>query len=317
MTAPALERPSAAVPGPLPVSASASVSAPVSVPEENAGGSGSEPVPAGSRWRPLPAVARAVTLAAVLLLGFAGYLFALSGLQEARHQSTAYATLRDRLANATAPTGSTEDGAPLAVLDVPALGLRQAVVVEGTTGRDLMRGPGHRRDTVLPGQPGVAVLFGRSTAFGAPFADLGRLRVGDRIDVTTGQGSFHYTVNAHGDGGHPIQDTAPNRLVLVTGDSDWIPTSTVLVGARLDGDPEPAGAKRPTGTAADKALAADKGALSALQLWSLAMLLAVVTAVVAARRWRRAAAYLCFAPVVAALLWSVYENAAALLPNVY
>ncbi|WP_282204897.1 hypothetical protein [Kitasatospora fiedleri] len=56
---------------------------------------------------PLPAVARAVTLAAVLLLGFAGYLFALSGLQEARHQSTAYATLRDRLANATAPTGPT------------------------------------------------------------------------------------------------------------------------------------------------------------------------------------------------------------------
>ncbi|MGW4809019.1 sortase [Kitasatospora sp. NPDC004272] len=296
MTAPTLERPATAVrPGP--------------------GEPPAPPVPPARH--PLLAVARAATLAAVLLLGFAGYLLGLSGLQEARHQSTAYATLRDRLANATAPTGPTEDGAPLAVLDVPALGLRRTVVFEGTTGRDLMRGPGHRRDTVLPGQPGVSVLFGRSTAFGAPFADLTRLKVGDRIDVTTGQGSFHYTVNTYGDGDHPIQDPAPNRLVLVTGDSDWIPTSTVLVGARLDGDPEPAGAKRPAGTATDKVLAADKGALPALQLWSLALLLAVSGAVLAARRWRRSAAYLCFAPVVAALLWSVYENAAALLPNVY
>ncbi|KDN87216.1 sortase domain-bontaining protein [Kitasatospora cheerisanensis] len=258
-----------------------------------------------------------MTLGAVLLLGFVGYLFALSGLQEARHQSTAYHTLRDQLGKATAPTGPTTDGAPLAVLDIPALGLRQAVVVEGTNGRDLMRGPGHRRDTVLPGQPGVTVLFGRSTTFGGPFAGLGGLKPGDGIDITTGQGSFHYTVNASGDGGHPITDTAPNRLVLVTGDSDWIPTSTVLIGARLDGEPQPLGARRPAATPTDKALAADKGALSALQLWSLALLLTVVTAALAARHWRRTATYLCLAPVAAALLWSVYENAAALLPNVY
>ncbi|MFB7945478.1 sortase [Kitasatospora phosalacinea] len=309
MTAPALERPPADPPAPDP-SAPDRADAPAAPATAHS-------APAGPRRGPLLVAARAVTLAAGLLLGFAGYLLGLSGLQEAHHQSTAYATLRDRLANATAPTGPTEDGAPLAVLDIPAIGLRQAVVVEGTSGRDLMRGPGHRRDTVLPGQPGVAVLFGRSTAFGAPFADLGELEVGDRIDVTTGQGTFHYTVNTRGDGDHPIKDPAPDRLVLVTGDSDWIPTSTVLVGARLDGDPEPAGAKRPATTATDKVLAADKGALPALQLWSLALLLAVVAAAVAARRWQRTAAYLCAAPVVAALLWSVYENAAALLPNVY
>ncbi|GLW70816.1 sortase [Kitasatospora phosalacinea] len=303
MTAPALERP------PADPSAASAPSAP--------GSAAPGPAAAGPRRGPLLVAARAVTLAAGLLLGFAGYLLGLSDLQEAHHQSTAYATLRDRLATATAPTGPTEDGAPLAVLDIPAIGLHRAVVVEGTSGRDLMRGPGHRRDTVLPGQPGVAVLFGRSTAFGAPFADLGRLAVGDRIDVTTGQGTFHYTVNTRGDGDHPIKDPARNRLVLVTGDSDWIPTSTVLVGARLDGDPEPAGAKRPAATATDKVLAADKGALPALQLWSLALLLAVAAAAVTARRWQRTAAYLCFAPVVAALLWSVYENAAALLPNVY
>ncbi|MGW4384408.1 sortase domain-containing protein [Kitasatospora sp. NPDC004531] len=275
------------------------------------------PAPPGRGRRRLLAVAWSVTFAAVLLLGFTGYLFGLSGLQEARHQATAYATLRDQLGKATAPTGPTDDGAPLAVLDIPALGLHQAVVVEGTNGRDLMRGPGHRRDTVLPGQPGVAVLFGRSTTFGAPFAGLAGLQAGDGIDITTGQGSFHYTVNTSGDGDHPITDSAPNRLVLVTGDSDWIPTSTVLIGARLDGEPQPLGARRPALAPTDKALAADKGALSALQLWSLALLLAVVAGVLAARWWRRGASYLCFAPVVAALLWAVYENAAALLPNVY
>ncbi|MFJ1758524.1 sortase domain-bontaining protein [Kitasatospora sp. NPDC088134] len=274
-------------------------------------------LPGAAGRRVVLTVAWVVTLGAVLLLGFAGYLLAFSGLQAAHHQATAYATLRDQLGRATAPTGPAADGAPLAVLDIPALGLHRAVVVEGTDGRDLMRGPGHRRDTVLPGQPGVAVLFGRSTTFGAPFAGLTGLKVGDGIDVTTGQGSFHYTVNAYGDGEHPIRDTAPNRLVLATGDSDWLPTGTVLVGARLDGDPEPLGAKRPAATPTDKVLAADKGALPALQLWSLALLFAVIVTLVTARRWRRSAAYLCFAPVVAALLWSVYENAAALLPNVY
>ncbi|MEV4561084.1 sortase [Kitasatospora sp. NPDC049285] len=304
MTAPAVDRPV----GTAPAEPAAATPADAPAPPPAAG---------GARRRGLLAAAWSVTLAAALLLGFAGYLLALSGLQEQHHQSNAYALLRDQLGKATAPTGPTADGAPLAVLDIPALGLHQAVVVEGTTGRDLMRGPGHRRDTVLPGQPGVSVLFGRATAFGAPFADLGRLRVGDGIDVTTGQGSFHYTVNAYGDGDHPIQDPAPDRLVLVTGNSDWIPTSTVLIGARLDGDPQPPGARRPATTPTDKALAADKGALPALQLWSLALLVAVLLAGLASRRWRRTAAYLCFTPVVAALTWTVYENAAALLPNLY
>ncbi|WP_223244942.1 sortase domain-bontaining protein, partial [Streptomyces sp. CBMA156] len=209
------------------------------------------------------------------------------------------------------------DGAPVALLDIPAIGLHQAVVVEGTTGRDLMRGPGHRRDTALPGQGGVAVLFGRGATFGAPFADLSRLRVGDKIEATTGQGKFTYTVNVYGDGDHPVVDPARNRLVLVTGDSDWIPGSTVLIGARLEGDPQQNPGGRPATIPYDKALAADKGALATLQLWSLGLLGTVAGALVLARYWRRSAAYLSLAPVAAALLWAVYENAAALLPNLY
>lgn len=273
---------------------------------------------AGGGRRLLLQLGWAATLLAVLLLGFGVWLTALSGFQEQHFQSTAYKSYRDQLANATAPTGAAADGEPVAVLDIPAIGLHQAVVVEGTSGRDLMRGPGHRRDTALPGQRGTAVLFGRGTAFGAPFGRLAELRAGDKIYATTGQGRFSYTVNAYGDSTHPVRDpAAPARLVLTTSDSGWIPTGTVLIGARLDGDPQPNPGGRPALTAADHALAVDGGALAALQLWALALLGAVLAATLAARHWHRRAAYLTFAPVLAALLWAGYENAAALLPNLY
>ncbi|GGU99760.1 sortase [Kitasatospora herbaricolor] len=259
----------------------------------------------------------AASLAAALLTGFVGYLFTLSHLQERHSQSTSYKTFRDQLAKAVAPTGAAADGAPVALIDIPAIGLHRAVVVEGTTGRDLMRGPGHRRDTALPGQQGVSVLFGRGASFGAPFARLSELRVGDKITATTGQGRFTYTVNVYGDADQPITDPARNRLVLVTGDSGWIPSGTVLIGARLDDEARPNPGGRPATIAHDKALAADKGALAALQLWTLGLLGAVLAATAAARWWRRSAAYLSLAPVLGALLWSVYENAAALLPNLY
>ncbi|PYC76891.1 sortase [Streptomyces tateyamensis] len=282
-------------------------------------GAPSAPDAPSGRGRPRLAQAGwAATLLSGLLLGFAVYLLALSPLQEGHYQSTSYQTFRYQLANALAPTGPAPDGDPVAVLDIPRIGLHQAVVVEGTTGRDLMRGPGHRRDTALPGQSGAAVLFGRGTSFGSPFGRISELRVGDKIEVTTGQGQFSYTVNAYGDGAHPILDAgAPARLVLVTSDSGWVPTSTVLIGARLDGTPQPGQRGRPAQLAADHALAQDTGALAALQLWSAGLLGAVLLATLAVRRWHRRAAYLAFTPVLAALLWACYENAAALLPNLY
>ncbi|GAA2793207.1 class E sortase [Kitasatospora sp. CM 4170] len=311
MTAPALEKPAATAQPAAPAGPGAQ-----RAPARERGAAGRRPAAAPGRRRFLQA-AWAVSLLAALITGFVGYLFTLSHLQERHFQSTAHKTFRDQLARAVAPTGAAGDGEPVALLDIPAIGLHQAVVVEGTTGRDLMRGPGHRRDTALPGQSGVAVVFGRGATFGAPFAELSRLRVGDRIEATTGQGRFTYTVNVYGDADHPISDPARNRLVLVTGDSDWIPGSTVMVGARLEGEPEVNPGGRPATVPYDKALAADKGALATLQLWTLGLLGAVVAVTVLARIWHRSAAYLSLAPVVGALLWAVYENAAALLPNLY
>lgn len=268
------------------------------------------------RW--LVAAAQAVTLLGLLCVGFAVFVAGFSGFQEGHFQSSSLRTFQNALGNALAPTGPVADGTPVAVLDIPAIGVHDLVVVEGTTGRDLMRGPGHRRDTALPGQQGVSVLLGRRSAFGGPFAHLAALRVGDRIEVTTGQGRFTYTVNAYGSSTHPVADPGvPARIVLGTADSDWAPSGTVLVGARLDGTPAPDPGGRPAQIAADKALAGDDSALPALQLWALALLAAVGVTVLAVRLWKPAAAYLACVPVLGALLWCVYENAAALLPNLY
>ena len=272
--------------------------------------------PATSRGRRIAfQAAVSASLLAVLVLGFAVYLLGLSSLQEQHSQANLYRTIAAELASITAPVGPAPDGTPIAVLDIPSIGLRQAVVVEGTTGVDLARGPGHLRNSAFPGQNGVATVFGRRTAFGAPFAHLPALRVGDKINVTTGEGTFSYTVNAYGTAAHPIVDPARARLVLVTGDTSLVARNAVYVGARLDGTPTPvSAAPRPTAPI-DQPLATDPDALQAVQLWSLAFLLATVGAVLLARLWHRQAAYLAATPVLAALAWCVYENLAFFLPN--
>ncbi|MEZ0106769.1 sortase A [Catenulispora sp. EB89] len=271
----------------------------------------------GRGLRAVRMASTAASLAAVLLLGWGVYAFGLSGLQEQHSQANLYRALAGELAQATAPTGPAPDGAPLMILDIPRLGLHQTVVVEGTTGADLARGPGHVRYTVLPGQPGVSVLMGRRGTFGAPFAGLPKLEIGDKITVTTGEGTYTYTVNAFGQGSKPVADTFPNRLVLATGDSTWIPTHAVYVGARLDGPADAGSGQTGARTDLDKPLASDTDAWPALQLWALALALAVVATVALAVVWNRRAAYLSMAPVLAALLWCVYENATVLLPNLY
>jgi sortase A len=64
-------------------------------------------------------------------------------------------------------------------------GDRPTVVVEGVAVADLRKGPGHWPDSAAPGQVGNLVLSGHRTTYGAPFADLDRLQVGDALVVET------------------------------------------------------------------------------------------------------------------------------------
>jgi len=265
-------------------------------------------------WR---AVGIGLILLGAFVLGFLAYLYGISAIQEARAQSNSYATLRGQLSQGIAPLGVTTPGSPVAILNIPAIGVTNVVVVEGTSPQNLELGPGHVRSTPLPGQSGVSAIFGRRATFGAPFGRLGELRVGDKLTVTTGQGRASYIIVARGDSRHLVDDPAPDRLLLFTACSAVIPTSYCYVDADLTSSPQPDPGGRPAITTAETPLSGDGSVLVLTMMWALALVIISVAGTVAAARWSPWLAYLAAAPVALAVLWNLYQSLAALLPNVY
>ncbi|GAB3863815.1 hypothetical protein GCM10028801_32080 [Nocardioides maradonensis] len=279
------------------------------------------PLGAGStaRYRQL-ASTLCLVLAGALVWVFA-FLFLLSGFSERHAQGELYGQIREQLAAGTAPTGAPiANGAPIGVIDAPALGLHRTVVLEGTTPYDLQRAPGHLTGSVLPGQQGVSVLLGRSRSFGAPFGKLVHLAAGTGIDVTMGEGTFHYVVTGLRTAGDPVPPAPVSggaRLTLVTSYGGTLtPSHTVYADATLQGKAQPAGAVGAQNTAGAP-MARDRSTLTlALLALSLQLLvLALVATVWAQHRWTRVAAWVTGAPVVLASLWIVSTVASRLLPN--
>jgi sortase A len=112
-------------------------------------------------------------------------------------QRRALARLRDpsrRLAFAArAFAAQASPGDPIGRIRVPSAGVDD-VVVEGTGGADLRRGPGHYPSTPLPGRPGTVAIAGHRTTYGAPFRHLDAVRKGDRVEVRMPYGTFAYRV---------------------------------------------------------------------------------------------------------------------------
>jgi sortase A len=69
--------------------------------------------------------------------------------------------------------------------------------------------------------------------------------------------------------------------------------------------------------ASELPLANDSSTLPMAMVWSLALALVAAIGTVAAARWSRWPAYLAMVPLALAVLWNLYENLAALLPNLY
>ena len=256
-------------------------------------------------------------LLGVFLFGFLAYLFGISGIQEARAQSNAYATLRAQLGQQVAPLAATTPGNPVAILNIPAIGIKNMIVVEGTSPGNLELGPGHVRNTPLPGENGVAEIFGRRATFGAPFGRLGELHRGNKVTVITGQGTSSYTIIAKGDSSHLVKDPAPNRLLLLTACSATVPATYCYFDAELTSTPQPDPGGRPLITAAETPLSGDTSVLVLTMMWGIALVLVSVAGTVAAARWSPRLAYIATAPIALAVLWNLYQSLAALLPNVY
>jgi sortase A len=272
----------------------------------------------------------AITLLAVAILGFVGYLYVLSGAQEARAQTTLYAKLQGQLGQGIAPAGpeapTGPDGAmqpvspgnPMALLSIPSIGVRNLVVVYGTSPEDLTLGPGLLRDTPLPGQSGISVIFGRRATFGAPFARLPQLRAGARITAVTSQGTATYQVVdvASSKKAVPFRSYA-SQLLLVTADSRVAPAHYVEVEARLVGAAQPTPSSLPAIGPSEVALGRDASALIPAMAWAIALAAAAALGTVLASRWSRWPAWIATIPVIIAILWNLYQCLTALLPNVY
>jgi sortase A len=269
-------------------------------------------------------IAGLVTLA-TLAIWFVFYALVLSGLQESHDQHVLYTRLRSDLASEKTPFGGTiAPGTPVALITAPSIGLR-AVVVEGTSSRNLSKGPGHFPSSPMPGQAGVSLILGRSVTFGGPFGKITSLRPGAPIVVTTGQGRFTFQVKDVRRPGDPLPAVLPATaagLTLVTAEGNgWLggltPSQAVYVDARMTGGKvQAAPAGRPTAVASvDQVLAGDTTDLVGLFLWLQAAVLVVGGLAFARTKWTIWQLWIVGLPVVVAVLWGASSAALMLLPN--
>src|SRR5205823_2889431 len=126
-----------------------------------------------------------------------------TGLSTARAQRALRTEFERTLGRPDGPGGTQappvlhfRDGAPFAVIRIPAIHL-DMVVVEGTSGSDLQKGPGHYVATAYPWDPhGRVAIAGHRTTYLHPFWSIDRLRTGDVIQLQTRFGVFDYRVTA-------------------------------------------------------------------------------------------------------------------------
>ncbi|GLZ42915.1 class E sortase [Actinokineospora sp. NBRC 105648] len=146
------------------------------------------------------AVGELMVTAGVLVLLFVVYEVWITDLMSAEKQRDVTSALDQQWQHppATADPERSQrfefaDGEGMAKLYIPALGEDyRFTVVEGTTEADLEVGPGHYKNSALPGQPGNFSVAGHRVGKGAPFNDLDLLQSCDAIVVETETGWFVY-----------------------------------------------------------------------------------------------------------------------------
>ena len=280
-------------------------------------------------------VGQVLAIFAVLALSFLIELFVLGGLRHDRDQAQLAALFRIELAQGhdseghdlIAPVGPFDDagkplasGTPVALLEIPRLNLRE-VIVEGTSSETLMSGPGHRRDTPLPGQVGISVIAGRRTTYGRPFGSLGQLHKGDHITATTGQGKNLFTVidiRRAGDLLPPTLTRGHSRLTLVTTDGPSLaPTGALWVDTDLisDAQPRPPQLSSQAVPLADAMMAGDISALWGVVGWSVLLVAAAIGTVWVRFRAGRWQGWVIGVPVLITFGLLVSDDIAAMLPN--
>jgi sortase A len=305
-----------------------------SAPGRGSGSSGGLPSQRSRAQVGRAAAARLVSSTAILilgasLLGFGAWLAIGSRVYYDRVQHDDYASFRAELAQAIAPTGPTnpanpkqllKPGTPVAVLTIPEIGLN-AVVLEGTSSEVMEGGPGHLRDTALPGQAGVSEIMGRRAAYGGPFARISSLSPGDTFSVITGQGVTRYRVLDLRRAGDLVPPLTPGkgRLILTTADGPpFAPTGVVRIDADTISAPNPAPAMVVTTTdiaSSELAFGTEPVAWVQLVLWGQCLVLAAAAVSWLGTRWGRWQTWTVAVPVLSYFGLAVADQVSRLLPN--
>jgi len=154
--------------------------------------------------------------AGVALLGYVGIQYGVM-YRTQRALSRQFAEQQERLAaqqNSAATTDSTFGAKPqpdsLIRLSIPKINL-DAIVVEGSTRKALLKGPGHLETTAYPGEDGNVVITAHRDTF---FRNIYELKNGDTIQVQRNGATFLYEVT-----GKKVVDPADMSVAAPTKDA--------------------------------------------------------------------------------------------------
>jgi sortase A len=89
-----------------------------------------------------------------------------------------------------------QEGHAIGRIKIDRIGLSM-VVVQGTDTASLEKGPGHYKNTPLPGQPGTVAIAGHRTTYLAPFRHIDQIEDGDEVRLEMPYAAFTYTVQRH------------------------------------------------------------------------------------------------------------------------
>jgi sortase A len=277
----------------------------------------------GRRERLLRIAGRIILCVGLFAALFVVYELAFTPLTEQNAQASLLNQFQQNVPTTTvdAPGASIAEGSPVALINIPSIGLTQ-VVAEGTTPSDLKVGPGHLMSSPLPGEAGNVVIAGHRTTYGAPFAKLDQLVGGNIIKFDTGRGSVTYVVNSvkHVSPGapDPILDTPNNRLTLITSDPAIFASGRLVVEASLIGLPLDVAHRAPVLVGnADLGLTGDPLGLALGLIWAELLGLTVFLAWRYRHRWSPEVLYLLTAPIVLILAVLTFSSLDLMLPGTF
>jgi sortase A len=152
-----------------------------------------------------------------------------------------YDTRQHHLASDLATAhGHIVKGNAVGILQIPKLGVN-LVVGQGDGTAELRGGPGHEPSTPMPGAVGNSVVFGHRQRWGAPFAQLQKLKVDDLFVFKVRNDKpvvfkVASVTRIRAEDATPLAPSDDHRITLVTGRGGRHSTNRLVVSA-VSGEP--------------------------------------------------------------------------------